>query len=847
MSVFIRRFTTDPGQEVFLEIEAVNILDLEPPGSINGIATGTALLVGEFDDGEFNTPTQVTSSVDLITKMGGFGYVYGGIVANNPCARSRKADGAVDAEYWNGNAMVALNGKKFGALIACRVDTSVGECEFTRCAYLTGGSFFSYPVATSGDQIDITGDVTNWLPTFTGVPANIASAVGVYPTLFAGGEQMTIQLWVGGVPQPPVTVTFQVTDQLQVDVIARINAAMGYVCASNAGGGVTDLDGRIRGTDDAIAVTAVDVAVTAAVGFIVATAQGTGNVANLAQVKPSEIDAIVNAASGGDVRVRQLDSGQLRMEYVGAPATGVLAIDGAGAAGIAFGFVESSEIARAAAWQDRSTPIGIPNPGTAGVALGVALPTAPNDVLAVGAGVYPTLFVGGEYIDFTVQGQPTVRVEFAAADQTIAAVVARINAAMGYAAAQIITGSVTTFALAGPGTNDTTIPAGTVVKNAAGVEWVTMQTQAVDADEPGPYSIKVRHANDNGAGASTALLTVTSFGRVPQNSAWVVTNPVGLSAALTESALDAAYKAALDSTLDPSSVASVANLVWSARQSNAVRAFLRENALAASEQGLYGRMTVVRPPLGTTTRAMAQNGASQPGVGAYRDQRVIYAFPGVQTFMPAIATRGVSGGDGFTADGIIDVGADGFVVSVCSQLPPEENPGQLTGYTTGALGIEAGNPDVQSMTIADYKAFRAAGICAPRMDSGALIFQSGVTSVNPLVQSAYRNIARRRMADFIQDSLSLRLKNFGKKLSTPGRRAAIVSEIRAFMNQLLSPGNAAGQRVDGFKLDPVSGNTPETLALGIFRIILNVRTLASLDAIVLQTTIGEQVDVSEAA
>jgi hypothetical protein len=45
----------------------------------------------------------------------------------------------------------------------------------------------------------------------------------------------------------------------------------------------------------------------------------------------------------------------------------------------------------------------------------------------------------------------------------------------------------------------------------------------------------------------------------------------------------------------------------------------------------------------------------------------------------------------------------------------------------------------------------------------------------------------------------------------------------------------------------VSGNTAETLALGIFRIILNVRTIASLDAIVLQTTVGESVDVSQTA
>jgi len=71
--------------------------------------------------------------------------------------------------------------------------------------------------------------------------------------------------------------------------------------------------------------------------------------------------------------------------------------------------------------------------------------------------------------------------------------------------------------------------------------------------------------------------------------------------------------------------------------------------------------------------------------------------------------------------------------------------------------------------------------------------------------------------------------------------------VRTFMVALLSPGNAAAQRIDGFKLDPVTGNTPETLALGLFRLILDTRTLSSLDSIVLQATIGEAVDVSEAA
>lgn len=835
MSVFIRRFTFDPGIEVFLEIEAVNILDLEPPGSISGVGTGTALLVGEFEDGPFNEPVEVTSATDLANTFGGFGFTYNGDVANNPCARSRKADGAITPEYWNGNGIIALNAKKFRRLILCRADTSVGAVEFERLAWLNGASLFSYAL-TSGQTLIFGNATTAWTATFTGTAATLTSAAGVYPTTFVGGEVMTIRR-----DGTDYTIVFQATDQTQAQVIARINAALGYTAAVDAGGGVTTLSSLVQGTSAAIEIKAPTTAlVLAATGFALAAASGGGNVASIAAVLPNEVDAVVNTASAGAVRVRQLSSGQLRLENVGQPLTGMLRVTGGTA--LALGFA----VGQNASWQDVPTTVAITaiDAGVA-AATGFALTGTPTAVLLSGAGVYPTAFAGGEVMTVQVTGQPAVQVTFQATDQTIAQVAARINSTLGYTA--VVVQSATVLALAGPGTNSPRVLAGTPVRNATGQNWVTMQTFTIAADDPGPYSVKVRPATDDGTAALEPALGITGLARYNDAVALTVLNPLALSAALTEPAIDAAYLTALGSTLNPASVAAQVNLIWSARQSNAVRAGLRQNVLDASAGGLLGRCCAIRPPLGTTTRAQARSDSAQPGVGAYRDQRVWYCFPGVQTFVPIIATKGLAGGAGFTADGIIDLGADGFLMSVCSQLPPEENPGQLTSFTGGALGIEKNNPDVQTMTIIDYTNFRGAGICAPRMDSGSMIFQSGVTSVNPLVQPNLRNIARRRMADFIQDSLALRLKAFGKKLNTRTRRALITGEIRAFLNTLLSAGNPAAQRIDGFKLDPTSGNTPTTLALGIFRIILNVRTLSSLDAIVLQTTVGESVDVSEAA
>lgn len=825
--MFIRRFTFDPGIEVFLEIEAINIIAREPIGPIRGVGTGTAMLVGEFEDGPDNEPTEVASADDLAQTFGGFGFTYGGVTGNNPCARSRKADGAIVAEPWNGNAMIALNGKKFSRLVVVRVDTSVGSVQFSRRAYLLGGQLFSYAL-TSGQTVIFDVGAASFTATFTGVAAQLVSGVGVYPTLFTGGETLTIVR--DG--QPAITVVFQASDQTQTQVISRINAALGYSGAVDAGGGVTDLNGLIAGTSGAIAITAATASVLVATGFVVGGAAGTGNVANIAAVTPQEIDARISAASATAVRVvLLLSTGQLRMENVSTPLTGILRITG-GTATALLGFL----VTQAAAYQDAPLGIAIISASAAVLAaINIVAPTTSRPVIQSGVGVYPSLFVGGETLVLQVDGQPQVTVTFQATDQTQTEVLDRINSTIGYEAAVIQAGGRTSFA--GPGTRATSIPAGTPVANAIATAWVTRQTQSVAADDPGPYDLKVRPALDNGTAGAAPVLTVTTLVQL-LSAAWSVTNPLALTAALTEPQLDVKYLAAFDRTLNPNSIARVVNLSWSARQSNQCRAKVRQNAIDASAGGLLGRVGAVRPPLGTTTRAMAKSNAAQPGVGAYRSQRVVYNYPGVQTFVPAIATRGTTGGAGFTADGIIDVGSDGFLVSVCSQLPPEENPGQLTTFMGGAIGIEANNPDVQDMDINDYKAFKASGICAPRLDEGAMVFQSGVTSVDPQIQSGLVNIARQRMEDFIEDSEARALVNFGKKLSTRGRRAQCVGIIRGFLKQLKD-----AERIADFALD-LSANTPALTGQGLFRIRQLIRSLPSLDGIIIDSTVGETVDVT---
>ncbi len=622
MSVFIRRFLSDPGNAVLTNIEAVDILDLDPPASISGVGTGTACMVGEFENGPFNTPTEVSGAADLLNTFGGFGYVYSGVKGNNPSARTRNAD-TLGAETWNGNGFVQLAGKKFSRLILVRADTSVGSVAFS-------------PLAAIYSTIQA--------PTVT----------------FASSKTLIFTIAGGGA----VTATFPAATYTAATLAAIVTVA--------------DASASVRLSAD---------------GYL----------------------TLVNTAGTA------------------------LAITG----------------------------------GTALTGLGMSVSSA----TASSAGA--------------------------------------------------------------------TLPAGTVVTTTgATLSWVTMQDVVFLADATASQSVKVRPATDDGTSTLSAIGTAAVVSTSSTLGQFGVTNAVALTAALTEAAIDAAYQTAVDSTLDLNGVSHDINLAWSARQSAAMRLATRANVIDASANGLFGRMGAIRPPLNTTrTNARASTGV---GVGVTRDQRVVYCYPGLQVYLPTIASVGISGGTGFTATGLVDAGSDGLMVSILSQLPPEENPGQATTFTAAVVGMESGS-NAQGFLMTDYINFRAAGIAAPRIDGGVVIFQSGVTSVDPLVNPQQRNIARRRMADFIQDTLAMRLKSFGKKLNSFSRRKAIASEIRIFMNSLKSDNNPSSARIEDYLLDEKSGNTAASSALGIFRLILKVRTLSSLDAIVLQTEIGESVTVSEAA
>lgn len=748
MSGYIRRYLSDPGLTELLKIEGVVIIDREPASSINGVGTGCVCLVAEFENGEFNKPIEVMSGQDVLTQFGGFGFAYDGIGGNNPCARSRTADGAAKAEYWNGNGYIAMYGKKFSRLVLTRVDTSVGQVSFTRLAYLDGGSDYTWNLEP-GQVLSVKKDGAGAVAaTFDAAVAEYASTQdGSFPATLAGGETITITI-DEGTPQQigPVVVTFVSTDTTQALMIARINAALGYTAVLATSGVRTKIQGRIRGTASKVNITQITTAIGTALGWAVSSTSGTGDVANIDSVTFAEAKARIESDVSG-VEVERTASGNIRIISTTTSGTPSIEIASSGTTAVAFGFPRDTE----------ATPTSV---GVDGV-----------------------------------------------------------------------------------------LPAGVEVSTADGLRsWITMQDVSVSALTDGPYTVKVRPALDDGTATSALPGAVTMVTAIPSDfGAWAVSNTFALTAALTEAQLDAAYATAFDATKNPSTVAKEVSFIVSARQSNALRIKTRSNALEASSSGLQGRKAIIRPPLGVT-RAVAKSGTAQPGVGAYRDQRVYYTFPGFQVNIPAIARLGLLGGAGFTATGNIDVGADTWLASVCSQLAPEENPAQTTNFMANVIGLEANNPDIQSMEMDDYTAFKRAGICAGRMESGAAIFQSGVTSVDPQQYSALVTIARRNMADYIQDSIAIALNPFTKKMNTKTRRGLVIAMIDGFLKGLKSEKNEEAQRIDDFVTDYKRGNTPQSLAAGLFRCIIKVRTLSSLDVIVIDTEIGEGVlTVKEAA
>jgi hypothetical protein len=320
--------------------------------------------------------------------------------------------------------------------------------------------------------------------------------------------------------------------------------------------------------------------------------------------------------------------------------------------------------------------------------------------------------------------------------------------------------------------------------------------------------------------------------------------------AANASEIDALYSDCFDALLGEELPAREVNIVFAARTSQNIRSFIKQHVLDASASGV-GRRGIISPPIDTigTSGETTVLGDSDPGVGANRDARLVYGWPGYQTFIkeavgfPLLCADGkLTGSDQKHVDGVLDKRIDGKLASIFSILAPERNPGQAAApipqLMADVLGIQRG---VTGLGMPDYIRFRARGIMALRIDrSEGPVIQSGVTtSLNPKL----KNYARQAMEDFLTDSVSEALAPYEKLPLTEDLMDTELSEVKGFLEGLLSRDEPTKRRIAGYTLTEdrsLSGD-------GVYIISMSVRNLASQDDLVLQATVGENVETTVTA
>lgn len=827
MAGFIRRFGFFPGTEVISAIEGVVIVDLPPPGAINGQNVGVACPIGEFADMTFATsvdasgnvttkpqPTEIFSGADLIGKLGGFDETIG------------EFGGSL------GNGFASLRNKSYSRLICVPVNlASAKGVRYFRDLPLNRAQSDATPVVpvqagtiVAGREFrDGAGRIRiGARKTFTNLPT---IAVGTGGETIAGGAAATQLFTSGGAAQQvwqvaaagptfvdqttgfndPTAANWTVfpVGELVTDYAAIGSAVpFGRVTMFNTGG--TQGVGGVVVWEywNGAAWTALTGVVDGTTGF---TAAVSANPQILTFTIPSDwATTTLNVVTAYYIRAR------ITTIYTTNPIYSQGFVGG----------VDWTLIARPdgtlGAHKGDILVIGNNNAGA-------KQPVAESGTFRVQtdpvSGVNITLErLDGANFTFTFQTNVPWRLHYASDADTAPVLIPGAATPGGYAAADIGGYTTPTRPITNPtgGNTDGNYTAGDVIVPAS----VPPATTGSSWDVLGGLGGRIMPTGGGGLAFTAAVQKINA--------------PASAS-------IDALYLSCFDSLLSDMDPARSVNIVWSARKSLAIRNKGKSHVLDSSSRGV-GRCFIGCPDLATVIPTTVL-GDADPGVGANRNERVDFTWPGVLTFVPEAVNFRLKTADGQTTiDGILDDSCDSWLASVFSNLPPERNPGQaappVPDTLAGILGIQRGvDPALLDMNL--YIQFKAKGICAIRMDrTVGPIFQSGVTTS---LLSGESDINRRRFADFVQDSMAARLVQLSKLPITNQFKDSVGSEAVGFLNELLSPNNPAAQRIDDFSYDDKSGNTPTTLAKNIFVIIVRVKMTPTANDIVLQTEIGNGV------
>jgi len=211
------------------------------------------------------------------------------------------------------------------------------------------------------------------------------------------------------------------------------------------------------------------------------------------------------------------------------------------------------------------------------------------------------------------------------------------------------------------------------------------------------------------------------------------------------------------------------------------------------------------------------------------DGRIIYAWPYVQT----------------RVDGVLEFTPPAsWLAAIFTQISPHV-----------ALSYTQNTKFLSGITDLKYKESRngfialdAAGVCSLELDSDiGFLVKNAVTT--QIASSSKRTILRRRMADFLQDSIAFFLKNYQNDVNSLEKRTEVKGAILEFDTRLVRDGILPGsQDVKGgapLLVDTESLNTDAVVASGMFKILYKRRIFSSMRYIVLTAEIGESVVVTE--
>lgn len=182
-----------------------------------------------------------------------------------------------------------------------------------------------------------------------------------------------------------------------------------------------------------------------------------------------------------------------------------------------------------------------------------------------------------------------------------------------------------------------------------------------------------------------------------------------------------------------------------------------------------------------------------------------------------------------------------WLASILSQVDVDIHAGS---FQTQALLAGCTRVTNTSLVRGDLISLKNAGISTLERLKNGFQFRSVVTTS---LQPGRTELARRRMADFLQISASDRLATYVKGKNTPEERVKMGAELTAFSVGLqvagrviakddpLPPPQGAGK---GFSVDQVSGNTAQQRSQGEEHILWRVRLIGHMLSLVFDTDIS---------